>query len=331
MSKIKTISYFYKIGGLLGVVKAIRSAINNRQNKLKSEWPIRALINSDLVDFARTYGYMFDIRKPESFTEKVHTYKLLYNDPTMSEIVDKYTFKDFVRRRLGSNKYVANSYGIYDSIEQIEKDWDNLPNEFVLKSTISSDGNNIIFIENRTKTSFESIRDDIKKCFDPRHTQLSGYARAYYSLKPRVLAEEYIHELDGGNLIDYKFYCFNGHVEFVYTTSRLFESKENPSDANYPRTFFNTKWEKLDISLGNHPTAENIQRPQHFDDMLKIAKELSTGYPFVRVDFYDTEETPLLGEMTFYPTGGWKTLSPIEFDRQLGDLFVIPTENLIRF
>ena len=65
MSKIKTISYFYKIGGLLGVVKAIRSAINNRQNKLKSEWPIRALINSDLVDFARTYGYMFDIRKPE--------------------------------------------------------------------------------------------------------------------------------------------------------------------------------------------------------------------------------------------------------------------------
>ena len=111
----------------------------------------------------------------------------------------------------------------------------------------------------------------------------------------------------------------------------MFESKENPSDANYPRTFFNTKWEKLDISLGNHPTAENIQRPQHFDEMLKIAKELSTGYPFVRVDFYDTEETPLLGEMTFYPTGGWKTLSPIEFDRQLGDLFVIPTENLIRF
>lgn len=332
MSKLTTIKRLFYINGFHGIISAIRSSLNHRLRKAsKHRWPLSALINSDMVSFALTYGYTFDIFKPESFTEKIHTYKLLYDDPDMAQIVDKYSFKEYVRNRLGHEKFVAKAYGIYDSLEQIEKDWKNLPNEFVLKSTISSDGNNIIFVNDKSQTRFEDVRDRLIKCFDPKSTQLNGYARAYYSLKPRVLAEEYMHEFDGGNLIDYKFYCFDGKVEFVYTTSRLFESSENPSDADYPRTFFNVNWEKINIALGHHPTANGIAKPKHFEEMVKISEKLSKGFPFVRVDFYDTDATPLLGEMTFYPTGGWKTLSPIEFDRALGKSFLLPPEKLLKF
>lgn len=331
MSKFQNIIDFYKIGGLAAVSKAIQAKLASYKYKLRSDWPVSELVNGDMVAFAHRYGYFYDILNPKSFSEKVHTYKVLYEDPSMSEIVDKYSFKEYVRRQLGSDRYVAKAYAIYDSVDQIEKDWKNLPDSFVLKSTISSDGNNIIFVENKEDISFESIRDELKKCFDPKNTQLNGWAHAYYSLKPRVLAEEYMHELDGGNLIDYKFYCFDGRVEFVYTTSRTFDSKENPSEADYPRTFFNTKWEKINVALADHPTADGIPKPKHFEEMIEIAKKLSKGFPFVRVDFYDTEDLPLLGEMTFYPTGGMKTLTPIEYDRELGDLFIIPKEKLLKF
>ncbi len=331
MSKIETIKKVFNLGGLSVLPKTLRFLYNTRYNKeLKKDWGVRSLIDTDMMTFGLQYGYIFNIDNPKSFTEKIHTYKLLYQDPVMSEIVDKYTFKDYVRRTLGSEKYVAKAYGIYDSVEDVEKAWDSLPNQFVLKSTISSDGNNIIFVKDKATTSFESIRADLEKCFNPKLTQLSGFARAYYTCKARVLAEEYMHELDGGNLIDYKFYCFNGKVEFGYMTSRVFESKENPSEADYPRTFFDTEGNIIPVALGTHPTAKEIELPKHFDEMIKIAAQLSKGFPFVRVDFYDMADTPLLGEMTFYPTGGWKTLSPIEFDRQLGEKFIIPAEKLIK-
>ena len=37
--------------------------------------------------------------------------------------------------------------------------------------------------------------------------------------------------------------------------------------------------------------------------MLKIAERLSKPFPFVRVDFYDLNGKPILGEMTFTPAG----------------------------
>jgi len=64
--------------------------------------------------------------------------------------------------------------------------------------------------------------------------------------------------------------------------------------------------------------------------MIEISKILSEGFPFVRIDFYDTIFSPLLGEMTFYPTGGTKPLKPDSFDKKMGDLFIIPPEKLIR-
>lgn len=330
MSKIDSLKKCLKIGGLEGLVRLVKRYIDTHCRRgLMRDWPLKSRINADMVTFGEFYGYYFDLYNPHSFTEKIHTYKLLYNDPLMSDIVDKYNFKDYVRNRLGSDKYVAKAYGIFDSIQQVEDIWDTLPNEFVLKSTICGDGNNIIFVEDKKSTPFNKIKEDVERCFNPQNTLLNSFARAYYPLRPRLLVEEYIRELSGG-LQDYKFYCFNGDVEFVYTTSRLFDSKENPSETDYPRTFFDLEWKKIPITLGDHPTADGLCKPKHFEDMVKIARELSKGFPFVRIDFYDKEENPLLGEMTFYPTGGWKPLKPFDFDRKLGDKFILPPQKFIK-
>lgn len=288
------------------------------------DMPLSYRIKKDMNVFYQTFGYRFDIYNPKSFTEKVHTYKLLYDDPLISRIVDKYEFKTYITEKLGRDDYVAKAYGVWDSIDALEKDWDSLPEEFVLKSTISGDGKNILFI-NKSKTTWNSIKKIVKKWFYKKNTFLNSFSYGYYRNKPRVLAEEHLHVIsEGGNLKDYKFFCFNGFIRFVYTTSRTF------IDNDYPRTFFDLNWNKINASLGYHPTAETAEKPIHFSEMIEIAQKLSTGFPFVRIDFYDSEEKPLLGELTFYPTGGFMPIEPESFDNELGELFSIPKEKLLK-
>ena len=329
MSKVRNLIASIKKGGITGVRQLYLDYKYRHSNILVSQWPLYARVNSDLMQFSRKYGYEMDINNPKTCTEKIHTYKLLYDDPIMAQIVDKYDFKNYVKKTLGSDKYTAPVYGVWNSFREIEDAWGNLPDEFVLKSTISGDGNNIVFVKNKKSVDLGLIREELEKCFVPEHTQLNGFARAYYLCKPRVLAEKYIHEFDGSdNLNDYKFYCFNGAVECVYTTSRVFNDTENPSDSDYPRTFFDKNWNMLNVTLENHPTDPKAKKPIHFDEMITIAEELSKGFPFVRIDFYDVLESPLLGEMTFYPAGGLKPLKPLAYDQELGNKLVLPSNKL---
>ena len=58
--------------------------------------------------------------------------------------------------------------------------------------------------------------------------------------------------------------------------------------------------------------------------MLEISRILSSEFPFVRVDFFDTRDSLFVAELTFYPGGGNKSYNPISFDKELGDLFIMP-------
>lgn len=60
--------------------------------------------------------------------------------------------------------------------------------------------------------------------------------------------------------------------------------------------------------------------------MIDIAKQLSVGFPFVRVDFFDTDKKLLLAEMTFYPGGGLSPYYPKSFDEKMGSFFNLPTD-----
>lgn len=57
--------------------------------------------------------------------------------------------------------------------------------------------------------------------------------------------------------------------------------------------------------------------------MLEMASTLSKGFPFVRVDLYEVGNTPYFGEMTFTPGAGYNDDYPEEFQKKLGDLFLI--------
>lgn len=59
--------------------------------------------------------------------------------------------------------------------------------------------------------------------------------------------------------------------------------------------------------------------------MYKIAKDLSKPFPFVRIDFYESEDRIIFGEFTFTPSACLADYYNKETLEKLGDLLVLPS------
>ena len=124
------------------------------------------------------------------------------------------------------------------------------------------------------------------------------------------------------DLIDYKFYCFNGKPEYcqVIRNRRTKETIE----------FYDMKWNIMPF-WGLNPMAKPaltpITKPINFNKMIEICKILSKDIPFVRIDLYEINFKVYFGEITFYPASGVGRFTPNEWNYKLGDLIKLPIVN----
>ena len=286
-------------------------------NKLKCDWSIDELCAGAMDLYEKDQGYRFDLNNPSLFTEKVVWYKLFFERENLIRLVDKYLFKEYIAEKLGEG-WTIPLIGIWEDINDLEKDWEKLPEEFCLKSTLQSDGYGIRVIHNRSSIRFSDIRDKLNWWLKPENTLVNSFCRAYYEGHPRLLAEEYKTEIDN-QLYDYKVFCFAGNPEFIYVATDHF-----PGQLSHI-SFYDLEWNVLNVQYGKHPNCE-VEKPRDFDDMLHISKILSKGFPFLRVDFFETPSKLYVAELTLYPGGGQTPIYPVEFNKQLGEHFVLPHE-----
>ena len=292
--------------------------MNNLLNKTQEQ-----LIKYSLKYYKLAHKRECNLLNPKLFTEKILWYTFFYKNPLLPYIVDKITFKDYIKSKLGEG-YTIPLIASWKSVEEFETDWDNLPQEFCLKSNLSSDGRNILFIHDKKSENFQAIRDEVAKWFLPENTNINSLARNFYDRTPMVFAEEFMSNI-GDQLYDYKLFCFDGKPVVMYVGSDHF-SFENIKDC-YPMSYYDMNWNYMNVSYGTHPTLSTIPCPKHFEEMKSLAKELSKGFPFVRVDFFDTGDKLFVAELTFNPGGGFVPFHPIEFEEFLSDLFVLPNDN----
>ena len=282
----------------------------------KNKWPLFLLRSRLMADYKRRFGYKMDLKNPKTFTEKLQWYKLYFKgDGHLERIVDKYLFKDYIKEHLGEG-YTIPLLGAWTDINQLEKDWDRLPEEFCLKSTLQSDGNCIKFIHNKSSIPFDTIKKELKEWLNPKKTLINSFCKAYYNATPRILAEEYMQNVKD-QLFDYKFFCFDGEPYCIYTAVEHFSEKGSTI------TFYDLNWEKMDVQYGNHEVGD-LPKPMHYEEMLAISKKLSKEFPFLRVDFFDTKDKLLLAELTLYPGGGNTPYKPNSFNETLGEHFKLP-------
>ena len=260
-------------------------------------------------------GRKLDLNNPKRFTEKIQWYKLYYRNPEIVECVDKYEVRNYLRRN-GFSDILTNDYGVYDSPEDI--DFDSLPHSFVLKDTLGGGGTSIIIVKDKKKIVWNRLKKQLVQWCGTELKKDLGREWPYYSgKKHRIFIEEYME--DSARLNEYKFFCFNGKVEFLYYISERNLGMGGKFHI-LTRNFENTGV----IRIGDEPGLTEVVRPHHYEKMIRIAEKLAEKFPHVRVDLYEYKNQIKFGELTFYNASGYMKFSPDSFDIKIGECFKLP-------
>lgn len=299
-------------------------AIQNGTFQPMYKWTDEKLLRANMRHYKHRMGYGFDIQSPRLFTEKVQWYKFFYDNPLLPYIVDKLTFKQYIEEELGPG-YTIPIYCSWRNIDEFERDWKmggvNLPKEFCLKANLQSDGRCIKIIHDKDAVDFEVLKEEVSQWFKIENTLVNSADRHFYNSTPMVFAEVYMSNFKD-QLYDYKFFCFSGEPFCMYTAIEHFDEGVN-ADA-YPIMFYDLDWNKMDVKYGHHPNCGKVPKPKHYEEMKVIARKLSKDFPFVRVDFFDTNEKLYMAELTFNPGGGFVPYYPESFNKKMGDMFILP-------
>lgn len=263
-------------------------------------------------------GRNLNLKNPKRFTEKLQWYKLNYHNPEMIRCVDKADVRDYVRDK-GLEDILIPCLGVYDKVEDV--DWQVLPKQFVIKDTLGMGGASVVIVKDKFSLNIDTLKEHAKKWIDTKaHVKSGGREWPYYSGKNhRIIVEKYIEaDPNKGGLIDYKFFCFNGDPKFIYViTDRKVGEKACLG-------IYDTDFNLLEAYRSDERRPErHMEKPKEFEDMMNIARKLSTGFPEARIDLYDVEGKILFGEITFWDGSGYMTFEPDEFDYKIGEEFAI--------
>ena len=250
------------------------------------------------------------LEKPQELNEKIQWLKVYYRPKILNQLVDKYAVRQYVIDTIGE-EYLNRCYGVYDNVSEV--DFDSLPDQFVLKGVHGSGFNMIV--KDKSKLNKTAARLKMKKWLFHNFYYKAGLEWAYKDVKPRIIAEEYLEEIDRGDLHDYKFFCFDGVPKFIHIDVDRF--------GNHQRLFYDTQWNKLPYK---HylPNDANLEKPDTLEHMLRVSEKLSKDFPMVRVDLYSTKGKILFGELTFYPGNGILEFYPDDFNKIAGDYLTLP-------
>lgn len=257
-------------------------------------------------------GRKLDLNNPTRYTEKLQWYKLYYKDPLMAYCSDKYSARQYVKKR-GLGDILNDIYCIYDDINEI--DFNNLPNEFVLKKTNGGGGNDIIICKDKSKLDINKTRERMSN-WTKKKNNGGGREWVYYKEKPKIIAEKFICDDD---LTDYKFFCFNGEPYCLY----VINGRKLGEEINLG--IFDLKFNQLPYFRGDeNPMKRAPNKPDNFEQMIEVSKRLSEDFPHVRVDLYNVKGKIIFGELTFFDGSGYQSYIPDVFDFILGEKFELP-------
>lgn len=244
-------------------------------------------------------GKKLNLDKPETFCEKMNWLKLHDKQERYTDLVDKFKVREYIDEKLGEG-HVFPLLGVWDSFDEI--DFDQLPNEFVLKC--NHDSGSVRIIRDKaalTQEDIEEMRDSFSSCLKG-NPFFAGREYPYKNVKARILAEKLMKTEDGSGINDYKFFCFDGKPEI------LFVATDRQIDVKFD--FYDMDFNHLDI-INIHPqSGKTIEKPQCFEEMKALAAKLSEGMKFVRIDLYEIGGTVYFGEFTFFHAGGFWPLTP---------------------
>ena len=270
---------------------------------------LKCLPKKVVINMENFFAYKkFVSRKnPKYFGEKIQWLKLYGHLEQYGKYVDKYAVREYVKEAIGE-KFLIPLLGVYDRVEDIN--YDELPESFVLKLNNGSGCNMIV--KDKSKLNIQKTNKRLKKWLKLDYSKIKKEDQ-YKNVKNRILCEKYITDKNG-ELLDYKYFCFNGKPELVKVDFDRFSGHK----ANY----YDLNWKLQEVKecrvggvYENYRGVFNI--PKNSDEMLKVVKKLCRIFGFVRVDIYNVDGKIYFGELTLTPASGRNPFDPIEKDIEI--------------
>ena len=257
------------------------------------------------------FGRKPNLKCPQTFNEKLQWLKLHNRSSILPTLVDKYAAKEYIGRVVGP-EHLIPTLDVWDRAEDI--DFDQLPNQFVLKTTHDSGG--VFICRDKNEVDQFSIRKDLAQRLRTNY-YLLGREWPYKKVKPRIIAEPYLEDESGNQLKDYKVLNFGGLPRIIQLDFNRF--------TEHKKKLYNQDWQELSFEF-NYPTDSDhsFPKPECLEEMLNLARELSAGFPFLRTDFYIVSNQIYVGELTLYPASGFGKFNPESWDITLGSWIPVP-------
>ncbi len=307
MTKIRSLRTLYNKGGLKLIVGdtteyILMQSVVAPYFKMVLGKPLHQKLFS-----YRHLGYWPNIENPQSFNEKIIHRKLYTNNEIFSIVEDKSAVRDYVASKVGSH-ILPDVYQITDDPSTIR--FQSLPEKYVVKPTHMSGP--VILIKDSDMAEVDTIQD---ACYEWL-TQTYGNAKEeywYQKIDPQIIVEEYLSDKNGNVPDDYKFFTFNGRVEYIQVDTDRF--------TDHKRRFYDRNWEPQEFKL-KYPLAPPTKEPKNLGKMISIAEQLGSEFDFIRVDLYQPDNNRVVfGEMTVAHGSGIERFSPQKYDFILGKMW----------
>ncbi len=236
--------------------------------------------------------------------------------------------------KLEAKKYIEDTIGKLYVVKTLATGHENIPDNpfwafksnFDFSGALLRNGNELIDVKKRVFPTHKQVDERLNEYLNkfssasknesPFHITREA---CYKNITPKFFFEEYLpsEKKDGSSVDEYKFHCVNGKVEFVYLVhQRNNQNKRfilNPSGKILDVTWCKSR----DLSKFYHRDNE-INLSVNFRLMKTLAEKLSVKFKYVRVDFYDLDEIPKVGELTFFHGSGLEPITPKSFDKDIG-------------
>lgn len=259
--------------------------------------------------FFETTGEVLNLENPQTFNEKIQWMKLYDSTPEKTRLADKYLVRDWVKEKIGE-EYLIPLLGVWDNFDDI--DFDTLPEQFVLKCNHGCAYN--IIVKDKTQFNKEDARKKMNSWMNEDYSFKGGFELHYTNIPRKIIAEKYI-ENNNEDLFDYKFWCFDGKVEYIQ-----FLSERNTNGLKM--AFYDREWNKQDFVYSYPLDTKNIDKPENLELMIELAEKLAQDFNHVRIDFYLLNNGEIkFGEMTFTSCSGISRWEPKKTDLMLGKNF----------
>lgn len=267
--------------------------------------------------FNQTSDKKLNLKNPQGYNQKIQWLKLYDATPLKTLLSDKYCVRRWIKDKIGE-KYLIPLLGVYNQFDDI--DFNKLPNQFVIKANHGCGWN--IIVKDKETLDLQSTKQKITEWLQTNFAYKVGLELQYKNIKPKIIIEKYI-ENKGGDLFDYKFWCFDGKVKYIQ-----FLSERNLSGLKM--LFYDTQWNKQPFVYGFPQNTNEIEKPDNLDFMINLAEKAAKGFSHVRVDFYRLDDgTIYFGEMTFTSASGRCKWNLPEWDDKFGQLIKLPKKSPI--